>query len=176
MVEPVLFCAFFFVTGLTLTFVRPTNVEESFLHPTSFQYQFSGHVSMSFSPPFLRLLAQQGQSRLQPNSLLHFFFFMLCCPLLPVDSPVLLQKTFSSHLHGKHISCQFFCRLRISRCVSHITAPAGPLLCPHLNFSNLLHSRFFLFMMPIFPSILLLPSTEWPRWKAPPPLRGHMLP
>ena len=66
--------------------------------------------------------------------------------LLPTSSNGLLwpaAEAFSSHLSGKDISCQCFCRLRMSRCarkghltprsrVSHITAPVGPLTCLHV--------------------------------------------
>ena len=55
-VELVLFCAFLFVTGLAFISLRPTYVEESFLHPASFQKELPRHMSMLFSPFFLRFL------------------------------------------------------------------------------------------------------------------------
>ena len=132
------------------------SVEKSLLHPASFQNQLSGNVSMLFSPISFRLLAQQSQSRLQPRStLLQFFKFMLCCQLLPIDFSGLLQP---SHLLGKPISCHF------SVASEYQGVPMRPLdtqitglahhcsyrsshLSPHLNFSNLFHPSFFLFMM-----------------------------
>ena len=76
MLEPVLFCAFRLVTRVAFTLMRPTNVEESFLHPSSLQKSFSCYSSMFFfSPLFLRLLPQQGQSWLQPNSCFAAHFF-----------------------------------------------------------------------------------------------------
>ena len=93
MVYPVRFCSFLLVTGLARTLIRPTNVEESVLHPASFQYQFPGHVPMLFSAFFLGLFAQQRHSWLQPNTH-QFFIIMLCCPLLPIDCSGLLQLHF----------------------------------------------------------------------------------
>ena len=142
MVKPVLFCAFLLVTCVALTFIRPTNDVELLLHPASFQNHFSGHVSMLFSPLVLRLLGLQGQSPLQPNILLPFFILMLCFPLLPIDSPGLLQDHFL-HIFWANIShvnflspsnikvCHYGHLLPRSR-VSHITAPAGPLTCLHI--------------------------------------------
>ena len=82
MMKPVLFCAFLIETSLTFTVDRPANVEKSLLHPATFQHQFSGHVSTLFSPISLCLLSQQGQSRLQPDTLLQFFIHAL----LPTSS------------------------------------------------------------------------------------------
>ena len=86
---------------------------------------------------------QQRQSWLQPSTLLQLFTFMLCCPLLPIDCSGLLQKIFSLHPLGKHISYPRFYRLQIPR-----YANAATYLPPHLNFSNLSHPSFSLFMMP----------------------------
>ena len=109
--------------------------------PTSFQNQCSGHVSVLFGPLFLRLLAQQDQSRLQPNTLLQFFILILCCPLLPRDS-------LGSHLLGKRMSCQFFSRLQISKCAN------APILYPdHGSRTSLLLQV----LLPVSTSVFLEP-------------------
>ena len=136
-VEPVHFCAILFVTGSALALIRPTNVEESLLHPASFQYHFSGYFPMLFSPFFVCLFAQQRQSWLQPNTLL----LMLCCSSNRLFWPA--AEAFSSYPLDNRISYQRFCRLQKSRYanaailhpnhrVSHITAPARPPTCLHI--------------------------------------------
>ena len=69
-----LFSAFFLVAGLALTFI---DVEEFLLHLTSFQNQFSGHVSMLFSSVSLRLLSQKGHGKLQPSTSFKFIHALL---------------------------------------------------------------------------------------------------
>ena len=134
-VESVLFCTLLFVTSLTLTFFRPTDVEEFLLHPPSIQNQISGHSSMLFQPVFFRFLAQQSQSRLLSNALLQFFILVL---LLSTSS-----SRLSHHLHifratASHVHLYVpFKKAKVCQCghlipkspVSHMTAPAGPLTC-----------------------------------------------
>ena len=139
MVETVFFSAFLLVTSLTFTFIRPTNVEQSLLHPASFQNQFSCNVSMFFSPIFLRLLAQQCQ----PDTILQFFIFMRCCPLLPIRLfwPC-CNSIFFTSLGQTYLISIFISSLKTSVCqygqkipkswVSHITAPASPLTWFHV--------------------------------------------
>ena len=157
-VEPVLFGTFLLVTSLTLTFVRPTDVVEFLLHPTSFQYQFSGQVSMLFSPHSLSSCATRpvpAPAKYTP-SILHTHALLLtssnglCWPV---------AKAFSSHLLGKHISCQFFVAFKYQGVTlrpldTQTTGLAHHRSCwtshlpPYLSFSNLFHPSFCLFMMP----------------------------
>ena len=141
---------------------------------------------MLFSPFFLRLFAQQRQSRLQPNTLLQFFIFMLHCPLPPIDCSGLLQKHFLHIFWCKHISCQFLLspsNIKVCQCghlmprsrVSHDTAPTGPLTCLHICTSRTCFNQASLcVVIPCSPSRLLLPNSEWPRWKVPPLFQGHL--
>ena len=140
-----------FVHGVPASGVttRPTNVKESLLQPSSFQNQFSSDVAMLFRPLFLRFLAQQGQSQLQPNALLPFFVLVLCCPLLPIHCPGLCTSIFftSFRAHTSHvISYLAFEYLSMPMWPLHaqITGLAHhcfcwtPHLSPHLNFGSLI--------------------------------------
>ena len=53
MVEPVLLCAFLRLASLTLTGIRPANIEQSLLSPSNFEENLRGHITMLFSPNFL---------------------------------------------------------------------------------------------------------------------------
>ena len=98
-VKPVLFCAFLLVTGLTLAYIRPANVEESLLHPASFQNQFSGNLSVLFSD-------------------------LACCTSIFFTSSgqTYLMSILTSPSNIKVCHCSHF--MPKSR-VSHITAPAA---------------------------------------------------
>ena len=58
-VKPVLLCAFLHLASLTLTDIRPANIEWSLLRPTSFQEDLSGHITMLLSPISFRFLSQE---------------------------------------------------------------------------------------------------------------------
>ena len=84
-VNPVLFCAFLQLAGLTLTYIRLANIEQSPLRPTTFQEDLSGHITMLFtvqSPfAFFRKRARAGSSHA------HSFNSSYPCfaaPLLPI--------------------------------------------------------------------------------------------
>ena len=132
------------MTSLALTFISPTNVEESLLHPSSFQHPSSRYVSMFFHPIFFCLLAKQGQSRLQPNTLLKFFILVLCCPLLPVDCSGLLQQRFL-HIFLANVS---HVDTQITGLAHHCSCRSS-YLPPQLNFLNLLHPHLSLFVVPL---------------------------
>ena len=144
-VEPVLFCAFLFVTGLTLTSIQPTNVEKSLLHPASFQKQFSGHVPTLFSPRSLRLLRNEARacSSRVPPSILH------SRALLPASSSGLswpaAESTFFTSFGQTHLMPILTSPSNIK---AQITGPAHHCSCrssfllPRLFFLNSLHPRF----------------------------------
>ena len=58
-VKPMLFCAFLHLASLTLTYIRPANIEQSLLRPTSFQEDLSWHITMLFGPIPFRFLSQK---------------------------------------------------------------------------------------------------------------------
>ena len=129
---------------------------------------------MLFSPIFLRFQALQSQSRFQPNTLPQFFILVLCCPLLPVDCPGLLQQ------HLPHI-------LRTNTCLISIVSIAlqcqgVPMRPLNAQISGLAHhrscwtlslastfglqepdsSKLLSVQLAIFQSRPILPITEWP--------------
>ena len=151
-------------------FIRPTNVEESFLQPTSFQKQLPRNITMLFIPIFLRFLEHEKPETTpakHPPSIFHNH------ALLP---------TFLAC--RRNISCQCIYRHRIShtklmsivisllktnvcKCghfYNHITGLTHHCSCkssslpPRLNFSNLIHPSFFFAPNTIFP--IQTPSSQ----------------
>ena len=59
-VEPVLFSMFFRLPSLTLTGIRPANIEQSLLRSSSFQEKLSGRIEMLFSPNFPHFFTQKS--------------------------------------------------------------------------------------------------------------------
>ena len=183
-VKPALFCAFLLVTGLTFTLIRPMSKSLCCTQPPSKNNCLATFRCFSVQSSFVFLLSNAKASSSQIPSVnssyscfaAHFFQQMFW------PAP----EACSSHLLGKHISYRCFCRLRISRCATKATwypyhgsrtsSCRSSYLLPHLNFSNLFHPSFSLFMIPFSPSSPLLPNTEWPLWKVAPRLQGHMLP
>ena len=92
--EPVLFCAFLFVTSLTCTYIRPANIEQSLLRPTSSRKIFLATLpcfSVQFSFTFFRKRAKRW---FEPYSLFRLFMLVFCCPLLPVSDRALCTSIF----------------------------------------------------------------------------------
>ena len=168
-VKPVLFCAFLHLAGLTLTYIRPANMEQPLLRPTSFQEDLSGHISVLLgrpsllSPPppsltfaFLRKRAGAGSIHAPSFSSSPF---VLCCHFFQhiphVDSCLIIKdqcvqmRPFYAQIAGLTHHCP--CR------PSH--------LLPHRNFLNFASSTLLFVRGAIVQSKLLLPSTEWPWWK-----------
>ena len=109
-----------------------------------------------------------------PPSTLHT---LPCCPLLPTDCTGLLQKHFS-HIfwaNVSHVNSDF--AFKYHGCPDHgsRTSLLLQVLSP-VSTTELLElvSSKLLFVHDA--KRLNLPSTEWPRWRVPPLLRGHMLP
>ena len=141
-VKPGHFCSFLLLAGLTLTFVRPTDLVEFFCTQPPSSTNFL--ATFRCFPPILPLSScatkPEPDPAKYPPSILHTH------ALLPTSTNRLtwpVARTSSSHLSATCISCHFFCRLQISRwcqCgpliprsrVSHITTPAGPLTCLHI--------------------------------------------
>ena len=72
-VEPLLFCTFLLLTSLTLTVVRPSNIEYFFLRPASFQNDLPCHISMLFSPiSFFSFHSHHGLPWFKPCSPLYY--------------------------------------------------------------------------------------------------------
>ena len=157
-----LFCAFLPLASFTLTDVRRANVEQSLLRPSSFQKRSSWPQCDAFQSnshslfTFFRKRASPGLSHApsfnSSSSCLaaHFFQYTdraLCTSIFLTSlGHTYLMSILLSSLKINECQCDYF--MPRSR-VSHITAPAGPLTCfPHLNFLNLPHPRFFLFVMP----------------------------
>ena len=142
-VEPVLFCAFLLLASLTLTDIRPVNIEWSlfasnflprrscWLHYDAFQSNFPSFFDakeQALVPAMLLLPTPHTRA------------------LLPTSSSTLIEPSVSASfqlLSDKPTSCPFFISsLNINVChcghlihrsrVSHITAPAGPLTSFHV--------------------------------------------
>ena len=171
------------VTSLTFTFIRPTwqcsklsfaarpasCVRTNFL--ATFRC-FSVHSSFVF--------LAQADPRASSSQYLSSIFFVHA--LLPTSSNRLFwpaAEAFSSHLLVKHIF-----HIDVSVAFENQCVPMRPLntqmtglahhcscrsshLSPHLDFLSLPHPRYFV-RDTFFPTRLLLPSTEWPRWTLPP--------
>ena len=91
--------------------------------------------------------------------------------LLPTSSKALIglsAPAFFFNVPWAHIPRQFF--TQIAGLTHHCSCKSSHLFL-HLNFLNLPLPRFFV-RDAIFQSKLLLPSTEWPRWKVPPQHQG----
>ena len=94
--------AFVLVADSTLLFIRPTNVEESFLHPSSSHDQFPRRISVLISPRLVALSSQRSLDSFQSLSLFKLLTLVLRCPFLPVDHPGLLQKHLFYVLRADH--------------------------------------------------------------------------
>ena len=138
-VEPVLFCAFLLVKGLTLTGVRPINIEQSLLRPSTFQEHLPVYIAMLFSP-FLHSLSFAKDLALVPAMLLlstpptvHFFQHTDRARCISFFKHLSDKPTFMSVLISSlNISVCRCGHLTPRSRVSHITAPAGPLTCFHV--------------------------------------------
>ena len=83
----------------TLLYVRPTNVEHSFPHPSPSTTSFLVALrcwSVHDSLPFLRNIAWIGSTH-TPS-----FTPVLCCPSLPIDHPGLFRKHLLYILRADH--------------------------------------------------------------------------
>ena len=121
---------------------------------------------MLFSPDSFRLLSQQGQGRLQPNTLLQFFQFMLCCPLLAVDCPGPPQQHFlnifwadTSHVNPDFAFKNQWCAAAATLHPNH--GSQTKLLPQVLSPASTIEPLEF--ASSTSPSRLLLPSTWWPK-------------
>ena len=123
------------------------------------QEEFSGNVSVFFSPIFLRLFAHQSQSRLQPNTLLQFSHSCFAAHFFQKTFPACCKSMFFTSFGQANLISMLLSPSNIKVCqksdliprsrVSHITAPAGPLTCLHsLNFSNLFHPSCSFLVVP----------------------------
>ena len=116
-------------TASALLFVRPTNVVQSFLHPSSFHDQ-PVHVSFVF----LRSTAWIGSNH---TLFLQLLMLVLCRPLFSNEPSWLVSKASSSRPAGRSLSCRHCGHLTPKSRVSHKTAPASPLPCSQVCTSEI---------------------------------------
>ena len=125
-VKPVLFSAFLHVASLTLTDIRPANIEESLLRPSSFQRKssWSHYDAFRSNPPsfFKQELASPGSIHVPsfnssyPCFAAHFFQY--------TDRALGTSIFFNvswAHTHTPHVNSCLIHLMPMSR-VSHITA------------------------------------------------------
>ena len=121
---------------------------------------------LAFCSHFLKASGISRLSWIDPCSLFQLFLFVLCCPLLPIHCwGSLYQHLFN--VPWAHIPHVVFCLITEDQCVPtrpfytnvmgftpHRSCRSSHLLS-RLNFLNLPHPRFFLFVQPFsYPNTL----------------------
>ena len=153
-------------------FIRPTNVEESFLQPTSFQKQLPRNITMLFIPIFLRFLEHEKPETTpakHPPSILHNHAllptFLACCRNISCQciyrhriSHTKLMSIVISLLKTNVCKCGHFYN-HITGLTHHCSCKSSS-LPPRLNFSNLIHPSFFLLLIPFSHSDSFCPTVR----------------
>ena len=127
---PVPVLRFFFVTDSTLLFLRPPNVAQSVLHPSSFHNQFPRRMSVLVWPRLVGLPSEHSLDWLQPLS----FFQLLTVVLvshrfqwtIPACFSTIIITSCEATCPSSSKVCYFGHLMRRSR-VSHMTARASSL-------------------------------------------------
>ena len=136
------------MANLTLTCIRPANVEKSLLRPPSFQENLSGHTTKLYGPFSSHFISQESWSWFESYSLFQLFVLVHCCPLLPKNDRALCTSIFTSSFGHKNLTSILVSSLKINVCQTHHCPCRSPHLSPHLNCLNLPHPRFSLFTLP----------------------------
>ena len=146
--ESVLFCALLHLTSLTLTDIRPSYFEWTFLRPASFHRGLPGLIAMLFSPILHHLFCKRASPSSSDAPSFSSSYSCLAAHLFQHTDRALCTSIFlTSFGHTYHVSLHLI--------IMTIVRQHGQ--CVPKSRAKLLFARKSIFL-----SMLLLPNTEWP--------------